>query len=169
MRIPAGGWAGQGPRHHHLDGIVAEGRAPEPADTQGRFFEYGLYCASDPPGGTWEDGEVLDFDAGRRVLLDGDGTRAAATAARFPSLGARSCAVEMENGSIQHALFRSAAHMDDFGCGDPASQTAAPFENSRDGRASHQVPAQGRAGRGHGLGEIEPSDLGLPYRHDVRL
>ena len=73
---------------------------------------------------------MLDFDAGRRVLLDGDGTRAAATAARFPSLGGRIRAVEMENGLIRHALFLSAANMDDFGCVYPASQTAAPFENT---------------------------------------
>jgi hypothetical protein len=128
VRIPAEARPAQGADHHLT--IVVKQTAAEPADTQGRLFEYGLFCAADPPGGTWEDGEVLDFDAGRRVLLDGDGTRAAATAARFPSLGGRIRAVEMENGLIDHALFLSAAFMDDFGCVYPAAPAAAPFENT---------------------------------------
>jgi hypothetical protein len=128
VRIPAEAQPAQGSDHHLT--IVVKQTAPEPADTQGRFFEYGLYCASNPPDGTWEDGEVLDFDAGRRVLLDGDGTRAAATAARFPSLGGRIRAVELENGLIRHALFLSAANMDDFGCVYPASPTADPTQDT---------------------------------------
>ena len=128
VRIPAEARPAQGADHHLT--IVVKQTAPEPAETQGRFFEYGLFCAGEPPGGTWEDGEVLDFDAGRRVLLDGDGTRAAATAARFPSLGGRIRAVEMENALIRHALFLSAANMDDFGCVYPASQTAAPIDDT---------------------------------------
>ena len=139
---------------HHLT-IVVKQTAPEPADTQGRFFEYGLYCASDPPGGTWEDGEVLDFDAGRRVLLDGDGTRAAATAARFPSLGGRIRAVEMENGLIEHALFLSAANMDDFGCVYPGSQTAAPFENTGTVVYGTRFQLKDEPVAGTGLGELD--------------
>jgi hypothetical protein len=128
VRIPAEARPAQGADHHLT--VVVKQTAPEPAETQGRFFEYGLFCAGEPPGGTWEDGEVLDFDAGRRVLLDGDGTRAAATAARFPSLGGRIRAVEMENALIRHALFLSASNMDDFGCVYPASQAAAPIDDT---------------------------------------
>jgi hypothetical protein len=120
IRIPADARPAQAEDHHFA--IVEKQTAAEPADGHDKFFEYGLFCADGPPGGTWDDGEVLNFDAGRRVLLDGDGIAAAATAARFPSLGGRIRAVELENHLIRHALFLSAANLDDFGCVYPATE-----------------------------------------------
>jgi hypothetical protein len=122
VRIPAEAQPAKAEDHHLA--IVVKQTAAEPADGRDRFFEYGLFCADGPPGGSWDDGEVLNFEAGRRVLLDGEGVRAAATAARFPSLGGRIRPVEMENHLIRHALFVSAANMDDFGCVYPATEPA---------------------------------------------
>ncbi len=124
VRIPSEAQPAKGEDHHLA--IVVKQTAVEPADGHDRFFEYGLYCADGPPGGSWDDGEVLNFQTGRRVLLDGEGIRAAATAARFPSLGGRIRAVEMENHLIRHALFVSAANMDDFGCVYPGPEPAGP-------------------------------------------
>ena len=120
VRIPAEALPSQAEDHHLA--IVVKQTAAEPADGYNRFFEYGFFCADSPPGGTWDDGEVLNFDSGRRVLLDGDGIGAAATTARFPSLGGRIRAVELENHLIRHALFLSAANLDDFGCVYPAPE-----------------------------------------------
>ena len=122
VRIPAQARPAQAEDHHLA--IVVKQTAEEPADGHDKFFEYGLFCADGPPDGTWHDGDVLNFDAGRRVLLDGEGIRAAGTAARFPSLGGRIRAVELENHLIRHALFLSAANMDDFGCVYPVPEPA---------------------------------------------
>jgi hypothetical protein len=128
VRIPAEAQPAKAEDHHLA--IVVKQTATEPADGAGQFFEYGLFCADGPPGGTWDDGEVLNFAAGRRVLLDGEGVRAAATAARFPSLGGRIRPVEMENRLIRHALFLSAANMDDFGCVYPATVPAEMLQDT---------------------------------------
>jgi hypothetical protein len=122
VRIPAAARPAQAEDRHLA--IVVKQTAAEPADGHDRFFEYGLFCADGPPAGGWRDGDVLDFDSGRRVLLDGEGIRAASTAARFPSLGGRIRPVEMENRLIRHALFLSAANVDDFGCVYPATEPA---------------------------------------------
>jgi hypothetical protein len=128
VRIPAEAQPAKAEDHHIA--IVAKQTATEPTDGHDRFFEYGLYCADGPPGGSWDNGEVLNFEAGRRVLLDGEGIRAAATAARFPSLGGRIRAVEMENHLIRHALFLSAANMDDFGCVYPSPEPSETLQDT---------------------------------------
>jgi hypothetical protein len=128
VRIPAEAQPAKGEDNHLA--IVVKQTAAEPADGHNRFFEYGLWCAEGPPGGTWDDGEVLNFDAGRRVLLDGEGIGAAGTAARFPSLGGRIRAVELENRLIRHALFLTAARLDDFGCVYPGIDRSVPIHDT---------------------------------------
>jgi hypothetical protein len=84
VHVPRGARPAAGSDHHMT--IVESG------------WEYDLYRARAPSNGE------LHFDSGRRIRVDGDGLRSAATAARFGNLAGRIRAAELAAGEIHHAL-----------------------------------------------------------------